>query len=89
MPRILLLALVAEPATAAMGDSRVSIAELDLADAEISATKKTLSIGNVGVALSETAAGALNAAFGTDAFKPGLKLGAASVKTRILRAKKK
>ncbi len=75
--------------TALAGDMRASIADLDLADAEIKATKKTLSVGNVTVALSELGANSLNAAFQTDAFKPGLVLGTAAVKTRIVGTSKK
>lgn len=75
--------------TAQVGSSRASIADLDLAGAEIAATKRSLSIGNVAVALSEMGAGSLNAAFQTDAFKPGMLLGTASVKTRIVGTKKK
>jgi len=75
--------------TALAGDQRASIADLDLGEAEIKATKKTLSVGNVTVALSELGANSLNAAFQTDAFKPGLVLGTAAVKTRIVGSTKK
>jgi hypothetical protein len=70
--------------TAAVGESRASIADLDLADADISATKKALTVGNVKVTLSSTGASALNAAFGTTAFTDDLVLGIATLKTKIL-----
>ena len=75
--------------TAVVGGSRIAIADLDLSGAKIAATKRTLSVGNVVVALNETAAGALNGAFGTTAFTTGLVLGTASLETRIVGTKKK
>jgi hypothetical protein len=69
--------------TARVGDQRVSIADLDLSDAEITATKKTLTVAGVVVELSSTGAMALNEAFGTTAFTDELVLGEATLKTRI------
>jgi hypothetical protein len=71
--------------TAALGDSRASIADLDLGGAAITATKKRLTVGKVVVTLSATGASALNAAFATDAFTDKLVLGEATVKTRIVK----
>jgi hypothetical protein len=69
--------------TAQVGGDRVTIAELDLSGAAITPEARTLTITDVGAALSDTAAGALNAAFGTDALKGGTPLGTASLKTKL------
>ena len=68
--------------TARVGDSRVSILDLDLSDAEISASGRRLTIANVKATLTKAAADALNAAFGTTAFAEGLELGTATVSGR-------
>jgi len=68
--------------TALVGDSRVSILDLDLSDAKISAQGRKLTIAGVKATLTDEAAGALNAAFGTDAFKEGLEIGTATVSGR-------
>ena len=75
--------------TAQIGDDRASIADLDLGDADITATKKSLTVAGVVVKLSQTGATALNKAFSTDAFEAGLVLGEATLKTKIVGAKKK
>ena len=69
--------------TALVGDSRASIADLDLSDADITATKKRLTVAGVVVELSSTGATALNQAFGTTAFTDELVLGEATLDTRI------
>jgi Htaa len=75
--------------TAQVGSGdRVSIADLDLSGATITPKGKTLTITGVAVALSDDAAAALNAAFGTDALKGGTPLGTASVSTKLKKVKK-
>ena len=69
--------------TALVGDARASIADLDLSDADISATNGKLTVAGVVVELSATGAMALNEAFQTTAFTDELVLGAATLKTRI------
>ena len=68
--------------TARVGDSRVSILDLDLSDAKISKSGRKLTIAGVKATLTKTAADALNAAFETDAFAEGLELGTATVSGR-------
>ncbi len=68
--------------TARVGDSRVSILDLDLSDAEISKSGRRLTIAGVKATLTKTAADALNAAFETDAFAEGLEIGTATVSGR-------
>ena len=68
--------------TARVGDSRVSILDLDLSDAEISKSGRQLTIAGVKATLTKTAADALNAAFETDAFAEGLEIGTATVSGR-------
>ena len=68
--------------TARVGSSRVSILDLDLSDAEISKSGRRLTIAGVKATLTKTAADALNAAFGTDAFAEGLEIGTATVSGR-------
>ena len=68
--------------TARVGSSRVSILDLDLADAEISKSGRRLTIAGVKATLTQGAADALNAAFGTDAFTEGLEIGTATVSGR-------
>jgi hypothetical protein len=69
--------------TARVGGSRVSILNLDLSDAKITKTKKQVTVAGVKATLTKAAADALNAAFGTDAFKEGLLLGDATVAGKI------
>ena len=64
------------------GDARVSILDLDLSDAEITAKGRKLTIAGVKATLTKAAADALNAAFGTDAFEEGLEIGTATVSGR-------
>ncbi len=66
--------------TARVGGDRVSILNLDLSGALISRSGRTLRIANVKATLTGAAAGALNAAFGTDAFEGGLEIGTATVR---------
>ena len=68
--------------TARVGDARVSILDLDLADAEISKSGRRLTIAGVKATLTKGAADALNAAFETDAFAEGLEIGTATVSGR-------
>ena len=69
--------------TALVGEDRVSIADLDLSAAEITKSKRGVRVAQVEVTLSETAAGALNKAFGTTLFAKGLRLGEATVDARF------
>lgn len=68
--------------TARAGDARIAILDLDLSDAKVARKGKRLTVSRVGATLTEGAAEALNGAFATAAFKPGLLLGTAVVKTR-------
>jgi hypothetical protein len=68
--------------TARVGDSRVSILDLDLSDAKITKSGRRLTIAGVKATLTKTAADALNAAFETDAFAEGLEIGTATVSGR-------
>jgi len=68
--------------TARVGDSRVSILDLDLGAAKISKSGRRLTISGVKATLTKTAADALNAAFETDAFAEGLEIGTATVSGR-------
>jgi hypothetical protein len=68
--------------TARVGDSRVSILDLDLSDAKITKSGRRLTIAGVKATLTKTAADALNAAFETDAFAKGLEIGTATVSGR-------
>jgi len=68
--------------TARVGDARVSILDLDLSGAKITKSGRKLTIAGVTATLTKTAADALNAAFGTDAFTEGLELGTATVSGR-------
>jgi hypothetical protein len=69
--------------TAKVGGSRVSILNLDLSRAKVTIKGKRVTVAGVGATLTKAAAGALNAAFSTDAFKKGLDVGTATVRTRI------
>jgi hypothetical protein len=68
--------------TARVGDARLAILDLDLSDAEVTKKGKRLTVSGVKATLTQGAAEALNGAFATDAFKEGLLLGTAEVKTR-------
>ena len=68
--------------TARVGDARVSILDLDLSEAKITGEGRRLTIAGVKATLTDDAAGALNGAFGTDAFKEGLEIGTATVSGR-------
>jgi len=65
--------------SAAVGTTRATIINLDLAKAKTTRPALNLRIKNVGVKLNSTGASALNKAFRTKAFKRGLKLGTAVV----------
>jgi hypothetical protein len=65
------------------GGPRVSILSLDLSQAEIKARWHKIVVKNVKAALTAEAAGALNAAFGTDKLAAGLPVGTAKVKLRL------
>jgi hypothetical protein len=69
--------------TAKVGGARVSILNLDLAKAKVTIKGKRVKVAGVKATLTKAAAGALNAAFATDAFKKGLDVGTATVRTRI------
>lgn len=68
--------------TARVGGARLAILALDLSDVSVSKRGRRLTVGNVGASLTKGAADALNGAFATDAFKEGLVLGTAAVRTR-------
>lgn len=71
--------------TARVGGARVPILSLDFGDARVSFRRGQLRVGPVGGSLTETAAGALNSAFGLPAgtVPAGLKLGDATVRYRL------
>src|SRR3954469_17182835 len=69
--------------SAAVGTTRATIINLDLAKAKVTRPALNLRIKNVGVKLNATGASALNKAFKTSAFKSGMKLGTAVVNTRF------
>jgi len=69
--------------TAKVGGTRVSILNLDLSKAKVTIKGKRVTVAGVGATLTRPAARALNAAFSTDAFKKGLDVGTATVRTRI------
>jgi len=69
--------------SAAVGTTRATIITLDLSKAKTSRPALNLRIRNVGVKLNATGASALNKAFGTRAFKRGLRLGTAIVNARF------
>ena len=70
--------------SALVGGSRVPILSLDYAGATVGFGGGQLSIGPVTAALTQTAADALNSAFHVTAFTPGLVLGTATVRYRLL-----
>jgi hypothetical protein len=69
--------------SAAIGTTRATIINLDLAKAKATRPALNLRLRNVGVKLNATGASALNKAFKTSAFKSGLKLGTAVVNARF------
>ena len=69
--------------SAAVGTTRATIINLDLAKAKATRPALNLRLKNVGVKLNATGASALNKAFKTSAFKSGLKLGTAVVNARF------
>src|SRR4029079_4413143 len=69
--------------SAAVGTTRATIINLDLAKAKVTRPALQLRIQNVGVKLNGTGASALNKAFKTHAFKSALKLGTAVVNARF------
>ena len=73
--------------TARVGGARVSILDLDLSEAKISASGRKLTIAGVKATLTQAAADALNAAFETHAFAKGLELGTATVSGRAAKRK--
>jgi hypothetical protein len=64
-------------------DTRVRILNLDLSDAKVRRSLPIVRIRGVEARLTATAAGALNATFGTELFRPGLQLGTANVVARV------
>jgi hypothetical protein len=68
--------------TARAGNARLAILDLDLSKVKVSKHGKRLKVSGVSATLTKGAADALNGAFTTDAFKPGLLIGSAVVKTR-------
>jgi hypothetical protein len=69
--------------SAAVGTTRATIINLDLAKAKVTRPALNLRIKNVGVKLNATGASALNKAFKTSAFKSGMKLGTAVLNARF------
>ena len=63
--------------------ARVPLLRLGLGGAKIKASKHAAWISGIVVRLTKTAAGALDATFGTTLFKPGLELGTASTFVRF------
>ena len=66
--------------TARVGSDRVSILDLDVSGLTRRVSGRTITLGGVKATLTQAAADALNAAFGTTAFTKGLLLGTATVK---------
>ena len=69
--------------TADVGGSRVAILDLDLSAIKLSAQGDYSVVGNVGAALTEGAAMALNNTLKTDLFAAGLKVGEATVSVKL------
>jgi hypothetical protein len=65
--------------SALVGGRRVSILNLDLSQLTASVKGRQITLAGVKASLTAAAAGALNGAFSTDAFKEGLMLGTATV----------
>jgi|tagenome__1003787_1003787.scaffolds.fasta_scaffold20786415_3 hypothetical protein len=68
--------------TARVGKARLAILDLDLSKVKVTMNGKRLKVSGVSATLTKGAADALNGAFATEAFKPGLLIGTAVVKTR-------
>lgn len=68
--------------SALVGDRRVEILALDVSDIRREVRGRTIVVSGVVAKLTAAAAGALNQAFDTDAFKEGLTLGTATVRGR-------
>ena len=68
--------------SALVGGDRVEILTLDVSGIRRSARGRTITVGNVVARLTAAAAGALNRAFSTDAFREGLTVGTATVSAR-------
>ena len=68
--------------TARVGNARLAILDLELSKAKVAKKGKRLTVSGVSATLTQGAADALNGAFATDAFKEGLLIGTAVVKTR-------
>ncbi len=68
--------------TAKVGDSRVSILDLDLSQAQVSLEDRRLKASGVIATLSADGAAALNAAFGLQ-LSAGLPIGTANVDARL------
>lgn len=69
--------------TALVGGQRVSILDLDLSTASVRFRRGRLSVGPIAARLTQTAADALDGAFGVTAFSKGLLLGQATVRARL------
>ncbi|MDP9189130.1 MAG: HtaA domain-containing protein, partial [Actinomycetota bacterium] len=65
--------------TALLGGNRASILDLDLSQAQPSINGKSITVSGVKASLTAAAATALNGAFHTHAFTPGLMIGTATV----------
>jgi hypothetical protein len=70
--------------TARVGDARVAILKLDLSNAKFRLHGKRVTVGRVKATLTGAAAKALNGAFSTTAFKKGLDVGTATIRTRAV-----
>jgi hypothetical protein len=68
--------------TARAGKARLAILDLDLSKVTVAKKGKHLIVSGVSATLTKGAADALNGAFQTGAFKPGLLIGTAVVRTR-------
>ncbi len=69
--------------SAEVGGARVRILSLDLSRARAHVSRGVLTLGPVTARLTQTAADALNSAFGVTAFTKGLVLGTATVNYRL------
>jgi hypothetical protein len=65
---------------------RISIAQLDLSDAQIAQSRRRLALTGAVLSLRAAGAQALDAALGTDAFQARLRLGTLTVHSRVKRA---
>jgi hypothetical protein len=72
--------------TAQVGSGkRISIADVDLSDAQLAVTSRSFSVTDAVVRLNAAGASAIDAALETDAFAARMVLGSAAVETRIRR----